>query len=79
MEELNGITLAVPGTVTISTEEYTELVTSRAYLSVIMEAKSSNGKSYVVDEVVEVISHLVHPVITAAEAISGTPEVEPDA
>ena len=79
MEELNGITLAVPGTVTISTEEYTELVTSRAYLSVIMEAKSSNDKSYVVDEVVEVISHLVHPVITAAEPSSEAPEVRADA
>lgn len=79
MEEVNGITLAVPGTVTISTEDYTELVTSRAYLSVIMEAKNAKDKSYVVDEVVEVISRLVHPVITAAEAISGASEVEPDA
>ena len=78
MEELNGITLAVPGTVKISTEDYTELVTSRAYLSVIMEAKASE-KPLAVDTVVEVISGLVHPVITAAEPVSEEAEVETDA
>lgn len=74
-----GICVAIPGTVTISTEEYTELVTSRAYLSVIMEAKNTKDKSYVVDEVVNVVSRLVHPVITAAEPSSDAPEVETDA
>lgn len=78
MEEVNGITLAVPGTVTISTEDYTELVTSRAYLSVIMEAKESK-KPLAVDTVVEVISGLVHPVITGCEPSSDAPEVETDA
>ena len=70
-----GICVAIPGTVTISTEDYTELVTSRAYLSVIMEAQN-NGKAYLVDNIVEVVSGLVHPVITAAEPISGAPEGE---
>ena len=73
-----GICVAIPGTVTISTEDYTELVTSRAYLSVIMEAQS-NGKAYLVDNIVEVVSGLVHPVITAAEPTSDAPEVETDA
>ena len=75
----NGICIAVPGNVTISTEEYTELVTSRAYLSVIMEAKNTKDKSHVVDEVVEVVSRLVHPVITGCEQSSDVPEVETDA
>lgn len=74
-----GICIAVPSSVTISTEEYTELVTSRAYLSVIMEAKNTKGKSYVVDEVVNVVSRLVDPVITGCEPSSDAPEVETDA
>lgn len=73
-----GICIAVPSTVTISTEEYTELVTSRAYLSVIMEAKAEE-KSYVVDNVVDVVSRLVNPVITGCEQSSDAPEVETDA
>ena len=73
-----GICIAVPSTVTISTEEYTELVTSRAYLSVIMEAKAEE-KSYVVDNVVDVVSRLVNPVITGCEPSSDAPEVETDA
>lgn len=73
-----GICVAIPGTVTISTEEYTELVTSRACLSVIMEAKAEE-KSYVVDNVVDVVSRLVNPVITVRERSSDAPEVETDA
>ena len=74
-----GICIAVPSSVTISTEEYTELVTSRAYLSVIMEAKNTKDKSYAVDEVVNVVSRLVHPVITGCEPSSDAPEVETNA
>ena len=73
-----GICIAVPSTVTVSTEEYTELVTSRAYLSVIMEAKAFD-KPYIVDDVVGVISRLTEPVITAAEPVSEEAEVETDA
>ena len=75
----NGICVAIPGTVTITTEDYTELVTSRAYLSVIMEAKASKDKSYVVDEVVDVVSRLVNPVITGCEPSSDAGEGEPNA
>lgn len=72
------ICIEITDTVTISTEEYAELVTSRAYLSVIMEAKAEE-KSYVVDNVVDVVSRLVNPVITACERRSDAPEVETDA
>jgi len=74
-----GICVAIPGTVTISTEEYTELVTSRAYLSVIMEAHADDKKITLVDDVVEVVSRLVDPVITGCEPSSDAPEVETDA
>lgn len=74
-----GICVAIPGTVTISTEDYTELVTSRAYLSVIMEANTDARKVTLVDEVVEVVSRLVNPVITGCEQCSDVPEVETDA
>lgn len=74
-----GICVAIPGTVTISTEEYTELVTSRAYLSVIMEANNDDSKVTLVDDVVNVVSRLVDPVITACELRSGGLEVETDA
>ena len=74
-----GICIAVPSTVTISTEEYTELVTSRAYLSVIMEANNDDSKVTLVDEVVNVVSRLVDPVITVCEQSSDAPEVETDA
>ena len=72
------ICIEITDTVTISTEEYAELVTSRAYLSVIMEAKASD-KPYIVDDVVGVISRLTEPVITAAEPVSEEAEVETDA
>lgn len=72
------ICIKITDTVTISTEEYAELVTSRAYLSVIMEAQS-NVKAYLVDNIVEVVSGLVHPVITGCEQSSDAPEVETDA
>ena len=74
-----GICVAIPGTVTISTEDYTELVTSRAYLSVIMEANNDESKVTLVDEVVNVVSRLVDPVITVCERRSDAPEVETDA
>jgi|GEM_PF-4390842 len=73
-----GICVAVPGTVTISAEEFAELVTSRAYLSVIMEAQATE-KNYVVENIVEVVSHLVHPVITGDSDTSEDAEAGTDA
>lgn len=66
---MDNICVAVQGTVSIDAEEYRALVTSQAYLNVIMEAASSE-KSYVVDNVVEVVSRLVKPVITGSEPSS---------
>ncbi len=65
----NGICVAVQGTVTISSEEYRDLVTAQAYLSVIAEATKSE-RNYIVDNIVKVISRLVSPVITAEEPSS---------
>ena len=48
---MDNICVAVQGTVSIDAEEYRELITSHAYLNVIMEAASSE-KSYTVDNVV---------------------------
>ena len=66
---MDNICVAVQGTVSIDAEEYRALITSQAYLNVIMEAASSE-KSYVVDNVVEVIARLVKPVITDREPSS---------
>lgn len=73
------ICIEITDTVTISTEEYAELVTSRAYLSVIMEAKNDASNLVLVDDVVDVVSRLVNPVITGCEQCSDAPEVETDA
>lgn len=66
---MDNICVAVQGTVSIDAEEYRALITSQAYLNVIMEAKADE-KSYIVDNVVDVISRLVNPVITAREPSS---------
>ena len=66
---MDNICVAVQGTVSIDAEEYRALITSQAYLNVIMEAASSE-KSYTVDNVVEIVSRLVNPVITAREPSS---------
>lgn len=66
---MDNICVAVQGTVSIDAEEYRALITSQAYLNVIMEAKADE-KSYIVDSVVDVISRLVKPVITTSEPSS---------
>lgn len=66
---MDNICVAVQGTVSIDAREYRTLVTSQAYLNVIMEAKADE-KSYVVDNVVDVVSRLVNPVITDREPSS---------
>lgn len=70
---MDNICVAVQGTVSIDAEEYRALITSQAYLNVIMEAKADD-KSYTVDNVVEVVSRLVKPVITGSELSSDDEE-----
>ena len=70
---MDNICVAVQGTVSIDAEEYRALITSQAYLNVIMEAKADE-KSYIVDNVVDVISRLVKPVITGSEPSSDDEE-----
>lgn len=70
---MDNICVAVQGTVSIDAEEYRSLITSQAYLNVIMEAKADE-KNYIVDNVVDVISRLVKPVITTSEPSSGDEE-----
>lgn len=70
---MDNICVAVQGTVSIDVKEYRALLMSQAYLNVIMEAKADE-KSYVVDNVVDVISRLVNPVITGSEPSSDDEE-----
>lgn len=58
-------------TITISTEQYRQLVTAKSFLDVILEAQKDE-KSYVVDNVVEVVSRCVNAVITAYKPVSET-------
>lgn len=57
------------GTVTISEMEYRQLVTAKAYLDVVLEAQKDE-KSYVVDNMLAVVSRCANTVITAEEQIS---------
>lgn len=70
---MDNICVAVQGTVSIDVKEYRALLMSQAYLNVIMEAKEDE-KSYIVDNVVEVVSRLVNPVITDCKPGSGDEE-----
>lgn len=71
---MDNICVAVQGTVSIDAEEYRELITAQAYLNVIIEACNDDKKNYLVAEVVEVVSRLVNPVITAREPSSENEE-----
>lgn len=75
---MDSICVAVNGTVSISSEEYRELVTAQAYLNVIVEAATSE-KSYIVDNMVEVITRLVKQVRTAETGVLSGEEGEADA
>lgn len=68
--ENNAIAVtAGSGTITISTLEYRQLVTAKAYLDVLLETQKGE-KSYVVDNTLEVISRCANTVITADEPVS---------
>lgn len=57
------------GTVTISEMEYRQLVTAKAYLDVVLEAQKDE-RSYVVDNMLAVVSRCANTVIIAEEQIS---------
>lgn len=57
------------GTITISEMEYRQLVTAKAYLDVVLEAQKDE-KSYVVDNMLAVVSRCANAVITVNEPSS---------
>lgn len=55
-------------TVTISVLEYRQLVTAKAHLDVVLEARKDE-KSYITDNVLDIVSRCANTVITAEEPV----------
>ena len=67
MNENKDIIVAMTGTVTITAEEYKELVVSRALLEAVLKYHRQNN-SYRLDDMVSVVDAAMRTVITAPAA-----------